>query len=387
MKTISLYGPFDEYCGYGARARDLANCTVFIEKYKFEFVPLIFSNSSTGFLQDWDYISSKLTDKPTNDTAVVVNIPAPDQNFGKKNILITAGIETDIFPKDYIEHAKTKDLILTSSTFSQRTIAKFVPEVPCQVLFEAYNPAFLKKPQTDFFKQYYSDEEDFLNEDFIFLCVGHWLPGALGHDRKNIGFTIASFYKAFANHINPPALLLKTQAETSPSLLDFDEITDRIKKIKTSVPSNWHPNVYLLSGTLSDQEMNAIYKHPKVKAFALLTHGEGYGRPYLEFSLTGKPIIASHYSGHLDFLNSEQATLVDGTIGELDKSSKYHPIFEEGSKWFFPDERKTIDAFRTVYKKYNKHAQRAATLAQTNKANYSLKQMAEQFKTYLDDVQ
>ena len=39
--------------------------------------------------------------------------------------------------------------------------------------------------------------------------------------------------------------------------------------------------------------MNKLYNHPKVKAMVSLTKGEGFGRPLLEFSLTGKPIIAS----------------------------------------------------------------------------------------------
>ncbi len=47
--------------------------------------------------------------------------------------------------------------------------------------------------------------------------------------------------------------------------------------------------------------MNELYNHPKVKAHINLTHGEGFGRPLLEASQSGKPIIASNWSGHLDF--------------------------------------------------------------------------------------
>ena len=41
-----------------------------------------------------------------------------------------------------------------------------------------------------------------------------------------------------------------------------------------------------------------------------LTKGEGFGRPLLEFTRSKKPIIASNWSGHLDFLNPEFASLV-----------------------------------------------------------------------------
>ena len=215
--------------------------------------------------------------------------------------------------------------------------------------------------------------------------MGHWLPGNLGHDRKNISSTIYWFYKAFANHINPPALLLKTQVET-PGNLDVEEIKNRIAQIKNKINANWYPQVYLLSGNLSNAEINAIYKHEKIKAFALFTHGEGYGRPFLEFSLTGKPIIASNYSGHLDFLNSEQSLLVDGKVDELHKSSKYHPIFEEGSKWFFPNEKDALIAYKSVFNKYSKHKNNAESLAEKIKENYTIEKMAKKFAAYLASV-
>ena len=75
-----------------------------------------------------------------------------------------------------------------------------------------------------------------------------------------------------------------------------------IQNIST-VNSTDLPNIYLLHGEFSNEEINSLYNHSKVKAMISLTKGEGYGRPLLEFSLTGKPIIASGWSGHLDFLN------------------------------------------------------------------------------------
>ena len=49
--------------------------------------------------------------------------------------------------------------------------------------------------------------------------------------------------------------------------------------------------------------MNQLYNHPKVKAHISLTHGEGFGRPLLEATISEKPVIVSNWSGHLDFLN------------------------------------------------------------------------------------
>ena len=90
------------------------------------------------------------------------------------------------------------------------------------------------------------------------------------------------------------------------SILDKEDILDKIKSVKSQFPKDWKlPNVYLLHGDLSQTEMNYLYNHPKVKAFVSLTHGEGFGRPLLEATMTGLPIITSAWSGHLDFLNND----------------------------------------------------------------------------------
>ena len=76
-----------------------------------------------------------------------------------------------------------------------------------------------------------------------------------------------------------------------------------MKNIKASLGDDYGKvPVYLLHGDLTQEEMNALYQHPKVKAMLNFTKGEGFGRPLLEFSLTGKPVIVSGWSGHIDFL-------------------------------------------------------------------------------------
>ena len=42
------------------------------------------------------------------------------------------------------------------------------------------------------------------------------------------------------------------------------------------------PNIYLVHGDFTDDEMNQLYNHPKVKVHVSFTHGEGFGRPLLE---------------------------------------------------------------------------------------------------------
>ena len=143
-------------------------------------------------------------------------------------------------------------------------------------------------------------------EKFAFLSVGQWGNGGFGEDRKDIGTTIKVFYETFANKKNQPALILKTNGATY-SILDREDILNKINQVKSQFPPDWGlPNVYLLHGDMSEVELNYLYNHPKVKSFVSFTHGEGFGRPLLEASMTGLPIITSNWSGHKDFLNRDE---------------------------------------------------------------------------------
>ena len=85
--------------------------------------------------------------------------------------------------------------------------------------------------------------------------------------------------------------------------MDRREVMRRIHAIRKSINAKIIPNIYVIHGDLSDAEMNEMYNHSKIKAMVSATKGEGFGRPLLEFALTGKPVIASGWSGHTDFLD------------------------------------------------------------------------------------
>ena len=168
---------------------------------------------------------------------------------------------------------------------------------PVEVLFEGVDTDIYGK--TNEFSKELLDQFEPIKEDFCFLHVGHWLQGNMGEDRKDISMLVKTFCETFKNQKNPPALILKTSGAT-PCIIDRQEILGKIRDIKRSLVGEL-PNIYLLHGDLRDEEMNQLYNHPKVKAHVSFTHGEGFGRPLLEATLSEKPVIASNWSGQVDF--------------------------------------------------------------------------------------
>ena len=138
----------------------------------------------------------------------------------------------------------------------------------------------------------------------------------------------------------------------TPSVGDKEIIQRKIDDIRDSVDGDTLPSVYLLHGEFTDEEMNEIYNHPKIKAMVSFTKGEGFGRPLLEFSLTNKPIITTGWSGHTDFLNSEFTSLMGGQLTDIHPSAQVKDMLIESSKWFSVDHGQIGHYLNDVFNNY-----------------------------------
>jgi len=277
------------------------------------------------------------------------------------------------------EHSKTSFL---NSTFQQQNqqgqiVGELKVNKPIEVLFEGVDlESFTAKKTTDF-------DLSKIKEPFAYLCVGHWLPGDFGEDRKNISYTIKAFLEVFKNKKKAPALILKTPVGNS-SYMGRDEVVKRIEQIKASVNSKNLPSIYLLNGDLSEQQLNNLYNHPKVRAFVMFTKGEGFGRPLLEFSLTKKPILTTNWSGHIDFLKKEFCCLVDGELQNVHHSAAQKDMILQETKWFKPNDGQVGFFLKDVYENYKNYQELAKRQAFYSKENFSLSKMEEKLLEILE---
>jgi hypothetical protein len=208
------------------------------------------------------------------------------------------------------------------------------------------------------------------------------MQGDFGEDRKNIGFTIKSFLETFKNKSNAPALIMKSHSVTT-SIMDRERMLDKIDQVRKTVKGTL-PNIYLIHGEVSDSEMNELYNHHKVKALVSLPKGEGFGRPFLEFSLVNKPIIASSWSGQTDFLDKEFVRYVKGELTPVHKSALVKNIILEQSQWFTPDAIDVGKAYKEIYKDYKGWITKAKRQGHKNRTQFSYDKMVETLKTILE---
>jgi len=399
MKPLCVVScPIDTFSGYGARSRDFVKSLITAkgEEWDVKILPQRWGSTPWNFLSKDDPLQKRfipnLNRKP--DVWVQITIPSEFQSVGQFNIGVTAGIETTIFPGDFIEGLNRMNINLVSSNHSKnvalstqfdkkdknkKTIGQIKTEKPVEVLFEGLDlNIYNKNPQN-------SGLLDKVEEDFCFLYTGHWLQGILGEDRKNTGLMIKTFLETFNTPSRKkPALILKTNT-MNYSLLDREEILRKINIIKDEVGGNL-PNIYLLHGEMTDDEMNQLNNDNKVKAFVSFTKGEGYGRPLAEAAITGKPIIVSNWSGHVDFIHPDYNVLIGGELKEVHKSAANNWILKE-SQWFNINTEVASRAMKDVFKNYKKYLEKSRKQTQYIKNNWSFDKMTEKLNSVLPRIE
>ena len=408
MKPIILVtAPVETRSGYGNHARDI--CRALIESDKYDVViqsvpwgstpmtALDKNNESHKEIQKRILRQPNLARQPELHYHIV--IPSEFASIAKKNVGITAGIETTIPPADWIEGCNRMDKIIFTSEFSKKgfvdikfdkldnqtkqKVGEVKLEKPSDVLFEGADTNIYKetKEMSDMMKDKFTSIE----EDFCFLFVGHWLQGNLGEDRKDIGMMLKTFFMTFRDMKNPPALILKTSG-ASFSIMDREDLKKKISQVRDTVTAQILPNVYLLHGDLTDEEMNEMYNHPKVKAHLTFTHGEGFGRPLLEASFSGKPIIAPISTGQADFLDKEYTVEIPHVMTKVPPNAFPKEYLTPDSQWSTVKYAIASQLMLDVFKRYDKYKVRGKKQMIVNRENFSFEAMKNKLVDMVDNI-
>tara|TARA_B000000532_G_scaffold163290_1_gene131717 strand:- start:154 stop:1416 length:1263 start_codon:yes stop_codon:yes gene_type:complete len=399
-KPLLVYqAPVATRSGYGDHSRDILKSIFEYDKFDVITIPTRWGNTpqnqinpTTDFGQKLlSTVGKQVTKQP--EVHIQMTVPNEFQKKGKFSIGITAGIESTLAPKDWIDGCNRMDLIIVPTTFSKQIlegtsydekdkrtgqiIRTFKITTPIEVLHEGVELSTFLKSKTDV------DVLEGIDSDWNFLFTGHWLKGDLGKDRKDVGMMIKTFCTVFKNtpKKKQPGLILKTSA-AGFSVIDRENISAKIKEISSEFGDKCPP-IHLLFGDLSEDEMSSLYHHPKVKAMISFTKGEGYGRPLCEFSLTGKPILVSKWSGHLDFLPEENTVFLEGALDNIHESAADQFLMKE-AKWYQLNYSHAAGMIDKVFNQYKTYLQKSKGLVDNTKKNFSLQSMHDKFKVILD---
>ena len=400
---IVVMGPVGTRSGYGAHTRDLVTSLIRSDKYDIDIVAMPWGNTPNDALKHDDAVHAAILQRIARqnitrqpDVFIQVSVANEFQAHGKYNIGITAGVETDAVPPAFIEGANRMNMVITTSEYSKSGFTAVYDKIdeqtkqksgelqlerPIEVLFEGIDVDIYRKIPRNEIHETVEHQMASVKTNFNFLFVGHWLKGEFGADRKDVAMMIKTFCEAFKNKSdrNKPGLILKTSHATF-SIMDREHIMRKVQQI-TAAYGIKAPKIYLLHGDLTDMEMNSLYNHPKVNAMISFTHGEGFGRPLLEFTVTGKPVIAPSQGGHIDFLKHAHPLPCEKT--------KIHPsaadeFLQKDTNWFTVNYQYAASVLRDCVDNYKNYTKVAAKQKRLTESEYTLEAMSDQFVAIID---
>ena len=326
---------------------------------------------------EWNKLCKQNQETRLYDMSLQVTIPNEWEKIADVNVGYTAGIETDRIAVEWIEKSNLMDRIIVVSNHAKHGFDNSAYNVidqnePDKLLGHIKNSTPITAVNYPVKKVSNEKIDIDFNTDFNFLVVAQW------GTRKNVESTIRWFVEEFYDM--PVGLVLKASMATSCTM-DYEVCVQNLKTILShpSLPQERKCKIHLIHGNMSQEQMASLYKHPKIKAFMTLAHGEGFGLPIFEAAYSGLPVIAPGWSGQCDFLYAQEVTKsatskgtrgarqrrktknvalfkeVGFTMGPVQPEAVWQGVINQDAMWCFAEQGSAKMAMRDVYKNYSKY--------------------------------
>jgi len=353
MKKILLRAPLLTNSGYGVHSRQIfewllekKDIEIDVECLKWGNTPWLINNKNEPLINEIMMRSKALT--PPYDITFQLQLPDEwDSRLGNFNVGLSAFVETEKCNPVWVDACNKMDMIITPSTFTKNVVKRSgIINKDIHVVPEWFNENLIADRENNLI----SLPE--VKTSFNYLMISSLTSISPIDDRKNLINTISWLYEKHRNDTDV-GILLKTSLGRG-SKKDFLTTSRYLKQLTDSLKTKYGNNtkLYLLHGNMSSKEIASLYKHKSIKCLISATRGEGYGLPLIDAAASGMPIIATNWSGHLEFLANYNFLPIDYSLEEISRSKIDERIFLKGFRWAEPKKDsffQCIDDLRSDY--------------------------------------
>ena len=385
-KRVLLRAPVLSISGYGVHSRQIFKWLESRDDFDVSVQVLQWGNTSWMINSDFeDGLVGRIMKKTSIDDNdekydISVQVQLPDEwdpSKAKINIGVSAVVETDVCNSSWLERMDLMDHVVVPTEHVKTTIENTGSvSTPIHVIPESYIESIDNKD----IKETYLEGVD---TSFNFLLIGQFTGDDPWNDRKNIFFTIKWFCETFKDDTDV-GLIIKVNHGRGIAI-DRQLTKNTIKKLLSEVRKGDFPKIHVIHGNLSPDEIAGLYKRSDVKGLISLTRGEGFGLPLLEAAASGLPVIATNWSGHLDFLNLGKFIPIKYNIIEIPKNRIDNRIFMPGMKWADPIEEDFKKKIKKLKDKHSLPKKWAEELSSKVREEFSLTAIIKKYNTFYSD--
>ena len=229
--------------------------------------------------------------------------------------------ELEKFPAKWLARFENYQEIWVPSEFCRRSIGQVSPIAVTKIKHPILLDEKAIRPNRSKFQ--------IAKDEFSFLFVFDYLSV---FERKNPVEMIRAFQKAFGKTDKVCLIVKSINSHSAPE-----------KSAQIHTLSEGY-NIRFIDRHLDPEDMLSLMA--SVDCFVSLHRSEGFGLGMAQSMYIGKPVIATGYSGNMDFMTDENSFLVNFELVELQED--YKP-YEKGNMWAEPDFDHAVELMRLVY--------------------------------------
>ena len=384
MKVL-LRAPLLTTSGYGVHSRqvfewlsELNNIDLHVECLNWGMTPWMLKEEHEDGLIGKIMKCSKTLEPPYD---VTFQLQLPDEwnpELGKINIGMSAVVETDICNPKWVEACNKMNHVIVPSNFTKSVLARSGQlNTQVTVIPEWFDKRIANNTS---FKEI---DLGPIDTDFNFMIISQLNANNAVDDRKNIFHTVKWLCEEFKGDKNV-GIFLKTNAGKGTTI-DKKITKNLLKQMIAAIGKKEFPRIYLIHGNMKKEEVSCLYSHEKVNCFVSATRGEGYGLPIIDAAASGMPIVATNWSGHLDYLGDD-FTKVDYKLVPISDQKEDKRIFFKGAQWAEPDSKDFKFKVRNVVKDYPSQKEKANKLKKSVLENYNSSAIKEQYSNLFENI-
>jgi len=385
MRAI-IRAPLLSVSGYGVHSRQIFS--YLDESSMFDVETQVVNWGNTPWLINSDLESGMIgrimsmtqTSDQIADISFQVQLPDEwDPNMARINIGISAIVETDMCPPNWIEACNKMDAVIVPSEHAKSCLENSGNiEVDIYVIpewfFEEISSGNLSKKFS---------EMNF-DTNFNFLLLSQLTGQTPATDRKNIFYTIKWLCEAF--HDDPDVgIVLKTNHGRGTTI-DRQLTTDLVRKLISEVRKGQYPKIHLVHGNLYPDEIAGMYKNESIKALISLTRGEGFGLPLLEAAASDLPVIATNWSAHTEFLALGKFLKIGYDLIKIPPEKVDNRIFVDNSSWANPSEKDFKKKVKKFKSKSHEPKKWSIQLGERIRSEYSRKSICQIYDKVIGEI-